>query len=128
MAWKVTEGVRKEFVEKNIVKHLTSPERVKVEPKLNEVIVKYKDLDEVEVNALSLMAYAAEKGRLSEFLARLDNQFENNLKFRHPELRGQFGITNSFGVDEVHLFFEVCYGSLGIKPTPQNYNPDWETD
>jgi hypothetical protein len=84
MAWKVTEGVRKEFVEKNIVKHLTSPERVKVEPKLNEVIVKYKDLDEVEVNALSLMAYAAEKGRLSEFLARLDNQFENNLKLRHP--------------------------------------------
>jgi len=112
MTWKVSEKTRKEFVEKNILKHLTSPERVKVEPKLNEVVEKYKDLDEIEVNALSVMAYAAERGKLSEFLTRLDGQFKDDLNFQHPDLRKQLGIKKQ-------LFFKACYDDLGIKPASQ---------
>ena len=67
-----------------------------------------------DLNALSVLAYAAERGRFDEFLEKLEKHYEESLGYVHPEARRVAQIP---GAVRAENFFIKCYESLGIKPS-----------
>ncbi len=65
-----------------------------------------------DMDALSVLALAAEKGKFEEFAERLEQYYKENLQYVHPEARRMAQVP---GAIRAEAFFLNCYESLGIK-------------
>jgi len=110
----VPEDKRKAFISKNIVSKLnlsTDDERKAKEEQVAELVNQYMGQD---VNALSLLAYAAERGKLDEYTAKMKKHYDDSLQFVHPEARRLQRVPGAVLAEQ---FFLNCYTELGIKPS-----------
>ncbi|MBI1968812.1 hypothetical protein HYS49_02780 [Candidatus Woesearchaeota archaeon] len=106
----VSERVRDGFLEENIAGKLPVEQRTSAIERARSIIEGYKNR---EIDALSILAYAAEQGRFDEFAKRLEEHYKNNLQYVHPEARKTAQVP---GTLRAEIFFLECYGTLGIKP------------
>jgi hypothetical protein len=106
----IKERVRRKFIKDNILSYM-APENINTtKDRIEEIISAYTGQDR---NALSILSYAAEKGRFDEFAERLENYSRLTRSFIHPELRGNQSLNQNPKAEE---FFLDCYLALGIKP------------
>lgn len=103
--FQVPKEKRESFVEGKIITILPSEERAVSRERVKEIVINYEGQD---VNALSVLSYAAKQGRFDEFAAELERFHQENLQFVHPEARRVHSGTETF--------FLKCYTSLDIKP------------
>ncbi|MBW3001046.1 hypothetical protein KY341_04175 [Candidatus Woesearchaeota archaeon] len=104
---------RAEFIEEKIIAILPEDEREFARPKVIDIINKYVGQD---VNALSVLRYAAERGRFDEFMDKLEKHYAESLIYVHPEARRVDGYP---GAVRAELFFLECYKEMDIKPQKQ---------
>ena len=105
----IPEEVRTTFIE-HIVGKLPEEVRESAKSRATKIVTDYVGQDE---NALSVLAYAAEQGRFDEFAKKLEEHYQENLQFVHPEARMN---TQFPGVVRAERFFLECYESMGIEP------------
>jgi len=75
---------RVRFIEKNIVEKLPENERELAETRAIKLADNYVGVD---VNALSILSYAAVQGRFGEFAEKLEKHYRKSLSYVHPEAR-----------------------------------------
>ncbi|HLC97212.1 MAG TPA: hypothetical protein VJC21_00305 [Candidatus Nanoarchaeia archaeon] len=105
----VPEGIRNVFLEENIAGKLPSEQRDSAKERARNIIEDYKSR---EIDALSILAYAAEQGRFNEFAKRLEEHHKINLQYVHPEARRTVQVPGTLRAER---FFVECYGALGIE-------------
>ena len=98
------------FIEKNIVGKLPERERELAETRVIGIADNYVGVD---VNALSILAYAAEQEKFGEFAEKLEKHYNESLSFVHPKARKVARIP---GAVRANNFFIQCYEDLGVKP------------
>ncbi len=108
--FQVSQDKRGPFLRDNILAHLPSHARDAANQRAVRIVDNYVGQD---LNALSVLAYAAEKGRFDEFAARLEGHFHNSLQYVHPRARRLPDIP---GAVRAEMFFVGCYKDLGVKP------------
>ena len=110
--FQVPKEVRQAFIDEHIIGIL--PEDVE-----GRDILKNRTLETInmyvgqDANALSLLAYAAEKGRLTEFVSRLEGIYNQSTPYLHPQIRS---FAEAHNIRKVDQFFVGCYQELGIEP------------
>ncbi|MFH1174866.1 MAG: hypothetical protein V1725_07050 [archaeon] len=104
----VDEEERTSFIEEYIVGILPDEEGSAAREKAKELVNKYAGQD---INALSVLAYAASKGRFAEFVDKLEFHHEENLRYVHPEARR---LSTVPGAVRAETFFSNCYKALCI--------------
>ena len=67
-----------------------------------------------DVDAISVLGYAAERGKFKEYAEKLEQHYEENMKYVHPEARR---ISQIPGAVRAERFFLNCYHEMGIKPS-----------
>jgi hypothetical protein len=105
--FQVPQEKRDPFIERNILARFPQEERMAVAERVGKIVENYEGQD---INALSVLTYAAEKGVFEEFATRLETYYRENLQFRHPEQRV---IIKDFMSEE---FFSECYRDLRLIP------------
>jgi hypothetical protein len=108
----VPEERRKRFIEENIVALFPEAERAAIRERVETVVNNYRGQD---LNAMSVIKYALDKGRMEEFLGKLQKNFEDYLQYVHPEARRNFSVRGSVTTEN---FFLQCYKELGVTPQP----------
>jgi transposase len=108
--FQIDKEARTSFIEKSILGKLSSAERVALENRIKGIVTNYVGQD---LNALSVLAYAAERGRITEFIEKLEKHYEDSLRYVHPEARKLAAVP---GAVRAEKFFVDCYKGLGIKP------------
>jgi hypothetical protein len=105
----IKKDVRNDFIEKNIVAKLPEKVRESARQKAKKIADNYvgRDLD-----ALSVLAYSAERERFEEFVEKLELHYKESLQYVHPEARR---IAEIPGVIRAETFFLNCYKGMGIK-------------
>ncbi len=111
--FEVKEEARTTFIEKSIIEKLPDEKRDSARQKINDIVNNYEGQD---VNALSTLAYAAEKNRFDEFTGKLETHYNESLQFVHPEARKLQQVP---GALRAEYFFMRCYKELGIKPSTE---------
>lgn len=106
----ISEEERIAFIDKNIVEKLPEDVREGVKIRATKIVTDYIGQD---VNALSVLAYAAERGRFDEFARKLEGHYQENLQYVHPEARR---IGQVPGAVRAEIFFLDCYKSMEIEP------------
>jgi len=107
--FEVPESVRTSFIRENVGGYITE-EQLETSIKRAEAIVNaYAGRD---MDALSVLAYAAERGRFDEFAQKLDEHYQESLQFVHPEARRLAQIPGAIRAEQ---FFLECYQDLGIQ-------------
>ena len=106
----VEEEARTAFVDDNIVGKLPAAIRKSAKERSTKIVNDYVGQD---LNALSVLAYAAERGRFDEFAEKLERHYQKNLNYVHPEARK---IASHPGAVRAEEFFLDCYKAMGIKP------------
>ena len=109
--FEVKKEARTVFIDNNIVARLPKNIREAAKQRATEIVDAYVGQD---VNALSVLAYAAERGKFDEFAAKLEAHYSESLKYVHPEARK---IAQIPGAVRAERFFLECYQALGIKPS-----------
>ena len=109
----VPERVRTVFIEGSITGKLPEDLRERAKERATEIVNYYVGQ---EVNALSVLAYAAEQGRFDEFAERLERHYQESLQYVHPSARRIAGVP---GVLRAEEFFLGCYQSMGVSPQDQ---------
>jgi predicted unusual protein kinase regulating ubiquinone biosynthesis (AarF/ABC1/UbiB family) len=106
----VPEEARTAFIDKNIVGRLPEDIRESAKSRATKIVTDYVGQD---LNALSVLAYAAERGRFGEFAGKLEEHYQESLQYVHPEARR---IAQIPGAVRAERFFLDCYKSMGIEP------------
>ena len=106
----VEEEARTAFVDDNIVGKLPAAVRKSAKERSTKIVNDYVGQD---LNALSVLAYAAERGRFDEFAEKLERYYQKNLNYVHPEARKIASHPEAVRAEE---FFLDCYKAMGIKP------------
>ena len=101
---------RDEYIDTRIISALLDYKKSFARPRVIDIVDKCIGGD---MDALSLLRYAAEKGRFDEFMDKLEKQYHENLCYVSPEARMVRGHP---GADRAEIFFIDCYKQLGIKP------------
>lgn len=101
---------RTSFIEKNILAHLPEDVKDSARQRVTKIINAYVGQD---LNALSVLAYAAEKGNFDEFVEKLEKHNQESLKYVHPEARTNAQVPGAIRAEN---FFLDCYKALNIKP------------
>jgi len=97
------------FINDKIVVKLPNDIKERARETANKIVNNYVGRD---MDALSILFYAAEQGRFDEFADRLEKHYKESFQFVHPEARR---------VADVPLarvaqgFFLRCYQDLGIR-------------
>lgn len=107
--FQVRETDRVGFIKTNITLILPEEKREVSEQRAIQIATNYQSRD---LDALSLLAYAAERGRFDDFAERLEAHYRENLQYVHPSSRKSQRMPRVSITDE---FFLECYGELGIK-------------
>ncbi|HJX05537.1 MAG TPA: hypothetical protein VJ461_02420 [Candidatus Nanoarchaeia archaeon] len=108
--FEVTEEGRITFIEKNILGKLPEDIRESVKPRVLKIVNDYVGRDG---DALSVLAYAAERGRFEEFAKKLEENYKENLCYVHPEARRILELGGAFRTEQ---FILDCYKEMDIKP------------
>ena len=66
-----------------------------------------------DLDALSILGYAAERGRFDEFAEKLEKHYDWNLKYVHPAARRIRAIPGAIRATQ---FFLQCYHEMDIQP------------
>jgi predicted unusual protein kinase regulating ubiquinone biosynthesis (AarF/ABC1/UbiB family) len=106
----VPEEARTAFIDDNIVGKLPEDSRESAKDKAIRIVNDYVGQD---LNALSVLAYATERGRFDEFVEKLEGHYQESLQYVHPEARR---IARVPGAVRAEAFFLNCYKSMGIEP------------
>jgi len=111
--FEIAEENRVAFIEENILGKLPEDIRESVKPRVLKIVNDYvgRDLD-----ALSILAYAAERGMFEEFAKKLEENYKENLCYVHPEARRIIELGGTFRTEH---FILDCYKEMGIKPQQQ---------
>ena len=75
--YQVPEEARTTFIEKNILGKLPVIERESAEPRATSIVESYVGAD---MDALSILSYAADQDRFDEFAEKLEQHYKDNLK------------------------------------------------
>jgi|SRR3989344_2502682 len=107
--FEVPKPAREIFIKQNIADKLPEEQRKSASSRANKIADNYvgRDLD-----ALSVMGYAAEQGKFEDFAARLEKQLTENLQYTHPEARQNQHVPSAARADR---FFLACYTELGVQ-------------
>jgi hypothetical protein len=108
--FEVRKDKRDLFIDDTILAKLPEEKRNSAKDISIKIINDYVGQD---LNALSVLAYAAKDGRFDEFVEKLETHYQKILKYVHPEARK---LANVPGAVRTENFFLECYKSLGIKP------------
>jgi len=111
--YEVNEEGRETFIDDGIVSLLPENDRDNARVRATNIVRNYVGRD---TDALSVLAYAAERGRFDEFAELLEAHYEESLSRVHPEARKVLGVP---GATRATQFFLNCYQSLGIEPEKQ---------
>lgn len=106
--FEVAEAQRTSFIDK-IVAKLPEGVRASAKERAASIVDSYIGRD---ADALSILSYAAERGRFDEFAGKLEKQCRENLGFVDPGIRRGVVIPATL---QAEAFFLQCYYELGIK-------------
>lgn len=115
--FQVPEEARTEFVGEKILGRFSITEREVIEPRVTEIVNNYAGRD---VDALSILSYASEQDRLDEFAEKLEEYYEKDFGYKHPE-------TRCIPTPKTEIFFIGCYEALGIERR-EDTEPKGETE
>lgn len=107
----VPEDKRTIFIQNNIPKLLLKEKGV--EERITQIADNYLGVD---VDALSILAYAAERGTFNEFAGKLEKFYVDNLIMVHPGARR---VAQVPGAMKAAAFFMQCYHELGVRERTQ---------
>jgi len=110
MTFEMPEDKRADFIDNVILKHFPEEERDPLRERVKSIAI---DFDGRDLDALSVIAYAAEKGRFEEFAGKLESHSEESLRYVHPEARRLTGVP---GARRAEQFFLNCYKELEVQP------------
>ena len=96
------EDARNKLIKEAILPHLETDESGRI----IKIVNGYAGVDEA---ALSILAYAAERGKFDEYAKVLEEHFKNELDTVHPDNL----VTKR---RKTERFFLECYKELGIEP------------
>ena len=108
--FEIEESMRTDLINKHILAHLPEESRQAVKQRAIRIVENFVGQD---VNALSVLIYAAERGKFDEYAQRLEEHFRESLQYVHPEARR---IAQVPGAVRAEVFFINCYKELVIKP------------
>jgi hypothetical protein len=103
----VSEEKRNSFIEKDIL-GLLDGNGAGIESRIYELVRLYEGQD---LNALSVLAYAANNGVLTDYVNKLTDYYKKQVQFVHPSAR----VIHS----KIESFFLTCYKELNIKPAKE---------
>ena len=109
-SFEIPKKARETFTEKNILNHLSAKDKENLEKRVTTIIDNCIGVDR---DALSLLAYAAERKKIEGYLTRLEEFYKKELQYVHPDARK---LTNVAGAKKAVHFFIGCYEELGIQP------------
>ncbi len=101
---------RTAFIDDNIVGRLPEVYRESAKERATRIVNDYVGQD---MNALSVLVYAVERGRFDEFADKLEEHYNESLKYIHPKIRRLSVVP---GARRAEAFFIDCYESMGIEP------------
>jgi len=104
------EEKRLPYIERSILTKFPEEKRKAVTGRVVQIVENYEGHD---INALSVLTYAAEKGRFDEFALKLENFYQQDLQFKDPAQRE---IIRDYKAEE---FFQACYRDLLFEPRSQ---------
>jgi hypothetical protein len=105
----IPERSRTTFIDNRIVEKLPPASRTGARERATRIAESYEGQD---AHALSVLAYAAERGKFDEFAGKLERHFDESLGYVHPEVRRDPRVPS---VVQTAAFFRACYTSLGIQ-------------
>lgn len=108
--FEVPEKERAHFIENSILKHVSKEDWGAVRWRAARIAKAYVGQD---VNALSVLAYAAEQGKFDEFAGKLEGYHDRDLAYVHPEARRNAQVAGAVRAED---FFLECYKTLGVPP------------
>ncbi|MCL4379793.1 hypothetical protein M1589_04605 [Candidatus Marsarchaeota archaeon] len=100
----------------NIAKHMPKGDADAAKERAKAIIMAYSGQD---MNAASVLIYAAERGRFEEYAGKLEENFRKDLGFVAPEARGNPMMP---GAVRTNKFLIMCFKEMGIKPTDEKGN------
>ncbi len=106
----VKEEKRINFIDQDIIAKLPENVRESAKTRATKIVNAYVGQD---VNALSVLAYAAECGRFEEFAEKLENHYQESLAYVRPDMRKRSDLFP--GAFRAEMFFVDCYRSMGIS-------------
>jgi len=101
------------FIEKQIVGPLPGELKDSARQRTKKIVNDYLGRD---VDALSVLKYAAERGRFEEFAKKLEAHYQKSLQYVDPMSRIKV-VTP--GAKAAETFFLDCYRELGFQPSQQ---------
>ena len=108
--FEVSERDRAMYIDTKIVAKLPKDIRALAKDRATVIVDGYIGRD---ADALSILAYATERGRFGEFAQKLEKHLRENMGFIDPGVRRLAEIAV---VRLSELFFLQCYEELGINP------------
>jgi hypothetical protein len=81
--------------------------------------------EKLSFDVANVLMHAADQGEeaIKEVLDLLENHFNKNLAYQHPDVRGM--IYNSVGINETQtMFLDICEKTLGLEPMEKQEIPD----
>jgi hypothetical protein len=106
----VPKNIRARFIDEVIAPHLSAEQRDSGKDRADRIVGSYAGADR---DAISILAYAAERGKFDEFAEKLEKYHADDLNFVHPDARRVAAVP---GAIKAARFFMNCYEELGIKP------------
>jgi len=110
--FEISESDRIDFIEEYIVAHILPETKDQIRERAKIITNLYQGKD---IAALSILSYAAEKGRFDEFAEKLEAQCKENLGFIHPQHRKHS--PPSPAIFRAEMFFLGCYKELDVAPS-----------
>src|SRR3989344_4771089 len=107
--FEIPEDERIDYIDRKIVAKLPGDVKASAKERATLIVNNYIGLD---ANALSVLAYAAERDRFNEFAGKLEQYYHENIDFIDPEIRLLGGLPI---MRRVGIFFIQCYKELGIQ-------------
>jgi hypothetical protein len=113
--FQVPAQIRAEFID-DVISRLPQNQRDFSEPQLKQQVEQLvADYCGVEMDALSILYYAAPTGKFEEYALKLKKQHKEDLSYV-PISGGMRGNLAIPAVSRTHAFFMACYKELGVKP------------
>lgn len=101
---------RQQAVTDLVLPRISENYRAGLEPRVRRIVDGFEGR---EADAISVLMYAAERGRTDEFLKKLEGHYEDSLQYVHPEARRDPRIP---GALRAEAFIFGCYQEMGVQP------------
>jgi len=108
--FQMDEKVRTPFIEKHVAGKVPAEQYEVVKERATKITTMYAGFD---IDAMSILAFAAERSRFDEFAEKLERNYRDELQYVHPEARRSRLLSGSV---KTLQFFQTCYQAMDIKP------------